>query len=78
MSTQTINATEDKRFVCPVPGTHFRQGPTTINIAKIDEAQALRLAADPKCKFLYLAADGKKVEAKADDKKVEAKAEVKK
>lgn len=67
MST-TINTTQDKRFVCPVPGTHFRQGTTTIDITKIDEAQALRLAADPKCKFLNLAAEDKQAVAKSEPK----------
>ena len=63
MSEQTINATKDSRFRCPVPGTHFRHGTTTIDITKLSERKALRLAADPTCKFLYLAEAKGKVPA---------------
>ncbi len=53
--SKIIDATKDTRFALQVEGTHFRLGPVTIDITKIDEQQALRLAADPKCKFLHLA-----------------------
>jgi hypothetical protein len=55
---EKIDATKHERLVCPLPGTHFLFRGDVVDLTSIPEKQALRLAADPACRFLKLKQSG--------------------
>lgn len=53
-SIEKIDATKHERLVCPLSGTQFLFRGDVVDITSIPEKRALRLAADPACRFLKL------------------------